>query len=88
VDSFFFHPLPPHVCPLNPLTLHRRTKERGKGAMLPLDYFLLVRGMEFLGASLIFQVISFFFSCCFFFVLNKDYLTNHNQPTAHPLSAS
>lgn len=56
--------------------------------MLPLDYFLLVRGMEFLGASLIFQVISFFFSCCFFFVLNKDYLTNHNQPTAHPLSAS
>jgi hypothetical protein len=32
------------------------TKTEGKGATLSLDYFLLIRGIEFLGASYIFAI--------------------------------
>jgi hypothetical protein len=47
-----------------------------------LHYFLLIKGIEFLGATLIFAVkIPSFFSSSFFFTY--DYLTNcdHQQPT-------
>jgi hypothetical protein len=51
-------------------------------AALSLDYFLLIRGVEFLGASLIFAI--FFF---FLFLLHTQHLTNvdQQQPT-NPVS--
>ena len=70
VGSSFFHPSPPFQPPT--LTLDRRERgERGKGAML--DYSLMMRSVDFLGASLIFVIpISNFF----FLLLSHDYLTN------------
>jgi hypothetical protein len=56
----------------NPLTLDKREKRIEGKTMLLLNYFLLIRGFQFLGASLIFTVrIS-----NFFFV--QDYSTNCN----------
>jgi hypothetical protein len=67
--------------------LDRRERKRveGKGMALSLNYFLLIRGVEFFGTSLIFAArISNFFA--------QDYLTNPtNQPpptTTPPLEAS
>ena len=53
----------------------------GKGAMSLLDYFLLIRGVEVLGASLIIAVR---ISNCFWF-LCTDYITNgdQEQPATH-----
>jgi hypothetical protein len=51
-SPLFFHSF-------NPLTLDRREKQkdRGKrGVALSLDYFLLIRSGQFLGASLVFEV--------------------------------
>lgn len=86
-SGFFF--LPPFL-PSN--TREERERIEGKGAMLSLDYFLLVMGVEFLGASLMFTTrISNFFSLLFLFctwLLNKLQLstTNSKQPTTHPAS--
>ena len=54
---------PPILHPFNTLTLGRRGKRTGgKGGDVTLNYFLLIRGIEFLGATLIFAVrISDFF---------------------------
>lgn len=57
--AFFFHPSPPLFHLFDTLTLDRRgKKDRGKrkGAVLSLDYFLLISGIEILGASLIFSI--------------------------------
>jgi hypothetical protein len=63
VGSFFYQSplLFPHL--FNPLTICRREKRiEGKEATISLEYFLLIRGIEFLGTSLIFAVrISNFF---------------------------
>ena len=62
--SSFLHPSPPFFPhPFNILTLDRRKdRKKKKRAMLLLIYFLMIRGIKFLGASLIFAVrISNFF---------------------------
>ena len=75
--------------PSNPLTLDKREKriERKeipkysqglkKGVILSLDYFLLFRGAEFLGASLNFAPVDLTSSHCSFFV--RVYLISCNQ---------
>jgi hypothetical protein len=45
--------------------------------MLSLGYFLLIRGLEFLGASLIFEPGYLISSPCFFFA--HKHLTNRDQ---------
>lgn len=84
VCGIFFHPSPLlFFNPFKPLTLDRRGKQGcgGKGAMSLLDYFLLIRGVEVLGASLIIAVR---ISNCFWF-LCTDYITNgdQEQPATH-----
>ena len=75
--------------PFNSLTLDNREKKKkrverkgkrslnkvssSRGAMLLLDYFLLIRGVRFLKASFIF---TFRISN---FLLANNYLTNHDQ---------
>jgi hypothetical protein len=49
-----------------------------KEATISLDFFLLIRGIEVLGASLIFSGRYLISSCCFFFFVHY-YLINHNQ---------
>jgi hypothetical protein len=61
--------------------------------MLSLNYFLLNRGIKFLGASLIFvvRISNFFFSAFLFYagLLNKPQPpTTKNLPTTHPASQS
>jgi hypothetical protein len=57
VSSSFFHHSPPFFYPFNPLTLDRRKRRiERKGVMLSLDHFLLIRDIEFFGASLIFTI--------------------------------
>lgn len=84
--SSFFTPFLPHFQPPNTRKERRKDREErdpwvksmvGKGVMLSLDYFLLIRDIKFVEASLIFAVrIS-----NFFFV--HDYLINchQQQPT-------
>lgn len=72
---FFFYPSN------LPLTLCRRERIEGEGGMLSLDYFLLIRGVEFLGASLTFPVRTW--------LLNKLWPNPHNLsgPSIEILSA-
>lgn len=86
--SFPFHPL-------SPITVDRRGKKsiegkvksslnkiRGqKGGNLSVDYFLQTKGVEFLGASLIFadRIPNFFF-------FTAQTATNNSQPTPPPFS--
>lgn len=55
--------LPP---PFQALTLDKREKDRGERGTLSLDNFLLVIGLEILGASLIFveRICNFLFLLC------------------------
>jgi hypothetical protein len=52
---FFFHPSSSHLFfPLNPLALgtkETRHRKKKKEAMISLDQFLLIRGIEFLGGK-------------------------------------
>ena len=61
--SFFLCFPPLFFSPFNPLALNRKKKRiERKGAVLSLNYFLLTRGVEGLGAGMIFTVkISNFF---------------------------
>jgi hypothetical protein len=48
----FFHLFQPLLFPLNPLTLGRGEKRiEGEGVVILLDYFLRIRGSEFLGGK-------------------------------------
>jgi hypothetical protein len=85
VGSSLFHPF-------NPLMIDKRGKKRYRreGLALSLNYFLLIRGIQFLEANLIFAIrISNFL---FLFLLwtqplNKLRTTTTNQqPTTHPAS--
>lgn len=76
VGSSFLHPSPP----FQPLTLDRREKDSRERDTLSLDCCLLVRVIEFLGASSIFTIrIS---NSCFFFtqLFNKLRPTATNSP--------
>jgi hypothetical protein len=66
---------------LSTLTLDRREKKNrgGEEAALPLDYFLLLRGVKFPWGKFDLQSGYLISSSCFF---AHDYLTNYNQPTA------
>lgn len=71
LGSFFLPPFPTPFQPFIPLTLDRRGggRDKEKRIMLSLDYFLLIGGGEFLGASLMFAIrISNFFLLSSFFL--------------------
>jgi hypothetical protein len=76
--------------PFSSLTLVKREKiieGEGRG-MLSLDYFLQTKGIEFLGASLLFGVmISTFFSlfllCTLLLNILQGTANNSNQPTTN-----
>lgn len=54
LSSTLFNRFPPFQSPNS--GQERKKRERGKGAMLLLDYLLLIRGVELLGVSPIFIV--------------------------------
>lgn len=80
VGSFFHPSPPPFFHPFNPLTLDRREKRierKGVSIILTL-HFLVIRSIEFLGASLIFatRLSNVFYLLC------TPFLTHCNhQPT-------
>lgn len=96
VGSLSFHSSPPlSFHSFNPITLDKREKRReGKGVMLSLDYFPLMRSTGFHGTSLLFAIrITNFFSFLFLLCaqpLNKPRpaATHSHQPTNHSFSRS
>jgi hypothetical protein len=64
------------LIPSNSPTLGRKTRLKGKGSIHLLDYFLLIRDVEFLGASPIFVVKIYL---TYFRLFVQEHLTNYNN---------
>lgn len=75
--------LPPFSTPSH--QIGEREGQQRRRVTLLLDCFLLIRGIQFLRANLVFNIMTsiFFSSSSCYFHFAHDYLTNRNQPTTH-----
>jgi hypothetical protein len=89
IGSLYFTTLHPSstLIPSNPTLVEEKEDYKGKGAWISLDYFLLIRSVEFLGTSPVFviRISNFFFSSLCLWPLDKP---QQQEPAAGRAAAS